>query len=148
MKSSDLPVLLASSRTTPSGAERYPLDRIRMQKAVFLLTQRGPESWRSLYAYEPYNWGPYSGQLASDVRALTDAQALTIEPVAGSSYGQYRATAESERASASVWESLPEEHKKFLRDVRRYVTSRSFQSLLREVYAAYPKFAVKSQFSG
>src|SRR5262249_30104921 len=39
-----LPLLLASDRFA-SGEEREPLDRLRMQKGVFLLQMRGPTRW-------------------------------------------------------------------------------------------------------
>lgn len=50
MRSMDLPLLLASDEAR-SGDEPFPLDRIRMQKAVFLLTQRGSAAWATLYRY-------------------------------------------------------------------------------------------------
>jgi uncharacterized protein len=65
----DLALVLVS-RLAGRPGERYPLDRIRVQKAVFLLTQRGSQSWRSLYFYKPYNWGPYSVQLAFDMNLM------------------------------------------------------------------------------
>lgn len=147
MKSPELPELLASSWAAPA-TETFPLDRIRMQKAIFLLTQRGPAEWKPLYNYQPYNWGPYSSALANDVRHLVEAGEMTVEPVKGSSYGTYRTTDAGDAQVAPIWNGLPEEHKQFVRNVRRYVTSKSFNKLLREVYAAYPEFAVKSQFTG
>ena len=50
-----------------------------MQKGVFLLEQRGPESWRDTYRYSPYNWGPYSSELASDLTSLDESGLLLCE---------------------------------------------------------------------
>ncbi len=147
MQPTDLPELLASSWAAPKS-ETFPLDRIRMQKAIFLATQRGPEDWKPLYHYEPYNWGPYSSTLANDVRSLMAGGLMMVQPVAGSSYGTYRTTPAGDAHTRPIWDSLPPEHQQFLRNVRAYVTGKSFNSLLKEVYAAYPAFAVKSQFSG
>lgn len=138
--------LLTMSQLAAGLGEPYPLDRIRVQKAVFLLTKRGSLAWRNLYAYRPYNWGPYSSQLSSDTDALVRAGLL--EDVPGARYGQYRATPRGEALAAQAWAALSSQEQSFIRTVRAYVTSRSFTQLLREVYAAYPDFATASQFSG
>lgn len=147
MKAIELPLVLASDHAAPERAA-YPLDRIRMQKAVFLLTQRGSADWRELYHYEPYNWGPYSSALNSDVGTLVQHELLKnrVSPV--SRYGSFETTVAGDAAAGVVWERLSEPQRSFIKSVRDYVADRSFSSLLREVYAAYPEFATKSQFSG
>lgn len=147
MRSSDLPLLLSSRHVRPHETA-FPLDRVRMQKAVFLLTQRGSNDWHELYNYRPYNWGPYSSALQQDVDFLQLAGQLEVEPFAGSRYGSYRTTPEGEDAADGVWATLSGVEQSFLRQVRSYVSAKSFHALLREVYAAYPEYATKSQFSG
>jgi uncharacterized protein len=142
---SDL-ALLTMSQIAGSHGEQYPLDRIRVQKAIFLLTQRGSRQWRHLYDYRPYNWGPYSSQLASDTEILIREGLL--EDVPGAQHGRYRTTPIGESRAREAWKSLSDQEQSFLRTVRGYVTSRSFTQLLREVYAAYPDYATASQFSG
>lgn len=147
MRPDDLPLLIASDELGGSKGA-FPLDRVRMQKAIFLLTKRGPAKWRDAYDYEPYNWGPYSGRLASDLNYLLHEDLLVIEDVPHSKYGSYRATPlASDRARAALAQCTPDETS-FLQSVKNYVTSRSFANLLKEVYAAYPEFATKSRFSG
>ncbi len=138
--------LLTISQLAENPGEQYPLDRIRVQKAIFLLTQRGSPAWRSLYSYYPYNWGPYSSELSSDTDALVRAGLL--ENVPGARYGQYRATPHGEARASQAWVALTAQEQSFIRTVRAYVTSRSFTQLLREIYAAYPDYATASQFSG
>ncbi len=145
MERSDLPLLL-SSQMVAGGAQQFPLDRIRMQKAVFLLTQRGSNAWRALYSYRPYNWGPYSSALTGDLDRLVRGRALAIDQFPGSSYGSYVATPAGEDHAEQVWSSLSSSERKFVQAVRTYVTSKSFKTLLREVYAAYPDFATASRF--
>lgn len=145
MERSEL-ALLTMSRLAGSPDERYPLDRIRVQKAIFLLTQRGSPAWRSLYSYRPYNWGPYSSGVASDTDTLVRAGLL--EDVPGARHGQYRTTPSGESRAELIWATLSAQERSFIRTVRAYVTGRSFTELLREVYAAYPDFASASQFSG
>jgi uncharacterized protein len=142
---SDL-ALLTMSQLASAPGEPFPLDRIRVQKAIFLLTQRGPPDWKPLYQYRPYNWGPYSSQLAADTESLIRAGYL--EDVPGARHGQYRATTLGEAYADQVWATLSAKEQHFIRSVRAYVTNRSFTQLLREVYAAYPDYATASQFSG
>lgn len=147
MERQDLTLLLASGLAA-APEERYPLDRIRLQKAVFLLTQRGSPSWGNLYFYRPYNWGPYSSQLTADVDWLVASKLLEIEQIPWVRHGRYRTTALGEAKAIAVWAVLDAREQSFIRTVRAYVTSRSFTELLREVYAAYPQYATASQFTG
>jgi uncharacterized protein YwgA len=136
------------SQLAGNPGEPYPLDRIRAQKAVFLLTRRGSEAWKTLYNYQPYNWGPYSSQLASDLDRLVRLNCLEVAEVPGSRYGRYRTTIGGEDRAQQIWTGLKPSESEFIRSVRAYVTHRSFTELLREVYAEYPEFASVSYFSG
>lgn len=147
LRAQDLALVLASDHAK-GDAEAHPLDRIRMQKAVFLLIQRGSESWRHLYTYRPYDWGPYSGQLQADLDMLMFDGSLRVAPVAGRRYGCFETTATGEDRAEDLWEALDVPAQQFIRAVRGYVTSRSFTQLLREVYAEYPEYATNSRFQG
>ena len=147
MTRSDLALALISQRARSDG-ERYPLDRIRLQKAIFLLTQRGNPEWQRLYAYEPYNWGPYSSQLATDMDSLVRGAIAEVENLPDSRYGSYGTTSDGEKQAADIWAELKLRERDFIRSVRAYVTRRSFVELLREIYAAYPEYATASQFTG
>lgn len=140
--------LAIMSQLAGGPGEQHALDRIRVQKAVFLLTQRGNPNWRELYDYRPYNWGPYSSQLAADMDTLVGQGLAEVVEVPGSRYGAYRTTAEGEAAATSAWSALQQTERDFIRSVRRYVIAKSFTQLLREVYAEYPEFATASHFSG
>lgn len=145
LEPAELPLLLASRNLTgPEGA--FPLDRIRMQKAAFLVTRSGSGEWSSLYPYRPYNWGPYSGSLAHDVEHLQEAGLLELKRHPGGRYGSYVATPAGEERASAAWDKLSEPERRFLTDVYRYVTTRSFQRLLREIYAKFPEYATKSKF--
>lgn len=146
MQGRDLALVLASDLTKGEG-ETFPLDRIRMQKAAFLVSMRGTSKLRT-YAFEPYNWGPYSGNLNSDLRSLTVLGEVETELRSGHQYPAYSATSAGEARAREVWDTLEEREKDFLKVVRKFVTSRSFAQLLRDVYAAYPDYASRSQFSG
>lgn len=142
-----LPLLLASDASAgPSEAE--PLDRLRMQKGVFLSAKRGPANWSELYSFTPYDWGPYSFDLASMLEHLVADGLLEKEAFPGKRYLRYRTTASGERVIQNLVDQVTAEEYSFVRAIRAYVSTRSFARLLREVYKEYPEFAVNSRFAG
>jgi hypothetical protein len=46
-----------------------------------------------------------------------------------------------------AWDSIGSETRDLLADVRAWVTSKDFNSLLREVYEEFPEYATKSRWS-
>jgi hypothetical protein len=141
-----LPLLLCSGAVDRDAP--HPLDRIRVQKAVFLLVQRGPGRWRRSYDYQPYNWGPYCRELADDLRRLTEMRLLRPTQFQGARYKSYAPTPEGQLLAQRLREELSTEELGFIDSVRTYVTSVGFNDLLRDVYDAYPGFATKSKWAG
>ena len=141
-------VLLLTSHAAADAGQKFPLDRIRLQKAVFLATKRGALAWRDLYPYEPYNWGPYSSTLSREVDELEARGQLTVSPWPGNKYGTFTLTQLGEGTASGEWAKLSVQEADFLKKVCHFVTSRSFNRLLKDVYNAYPEFAVKSKFTG
>lgn len=142
-----LPLLLCSS-ALQGRMGPHPLDRIRLQKAIFLVTRRGASAWSVMYVYEPYNWGPYSRALADDVGNLQSERLIRTVRREPNTYPAYRLTSEGEAVAEQVIVLLDESELDFIAKVRMYVTCRDFNSLLREVYAAYPAFASQSRWAG
>lgn len=143
-----LPLLL-SSKLAGEQVGPHPLDRIRMQKAIFLLTQRGAPSWRDAYDYRPYNWGPYCRDLTDDLTAMVQAGVLRVSHAGkASTYGHYVTTDVGEQVANQFWRSLEPREAEFIRSVLSYVTHKDFNGLLQEVYEAYPDYASRSIWSG
>ena len=140
-----LPLLLASPRLAQE-AEREPLDRIRMQKAVFLAEQGGPEDWQALYTFRPYDWGPFSRQLVDTVDTLVADGAMDLDQWPYRRYPAYVTTELGDDMVEKTWIDLSSEERDFLSRVRRFVTERTFHQLLRDVYDAYPAYATRSRF--
>lgn len=143
----ELPLLLCSAEAA-HGEGVHPLDRIRIQKAIFLLTCRGALRWRTLYSYEPYDWGPYSRELAADLRNLRANGLIRVAQGVGDRHGRHALTEQGEELATVLWGRLDESELEFIRRIRQYVTSKDFNSLLREVYAEYPEYATESRWSG
>lgn len=142
----DLPLLLAAHESAADDGQ-HPLDRVRMQKGVFLLTMGGPARWHSLYEFRPYNWGPYSTGLAHALDRLREDNLLRTAPVPGSRYGRFVTTGRGQEHATAVWEHrLSTAERQFVRDVRSYVTSRNFDRLLQDVYREYPEYATETLF--
>jgi uncharacterized protein YwgA len=142
-----LPLLLASDDNA-GPSETEPLDRLRMQKGVFLLAMRGPEAWRDLFRFKPYDWGPYSFDLARTLEDLLADGLLVKEAFPGRRHMRYRTSQAGERLIDELADEITTDERAFVQATRRYANSRSFARLLREVYKAYPEFAVNSRFGG
>jgi uncharacterized protein YwgA len=142
-----LPLLLCSAQAAEDEGD-YPLDRVRIQKAIFLLTRRGSANWHDLYEYEAYDWGPYCRDLVQDLRSMSANGLLRVGQGPGLRYGRYALTKQGEDLAHLLWRQLDDHERRFIKMVRRYVTSKDFNSLLREVYAEYPEYATESRWAG
>ena len=140
-----LPLLLAS-RAFASEDARERLDRIRMQKGVFLLVKRGSPAWSSLYTFRPYNWGPYCSDLVGDLGSLVSSGRLADDSThAGLSYGIYRTTLLGEETIQRY--EFSQSELEYVGKVRSYIGSQSFAKLLNGIYKAYPNYATNSIFT-
>lgn len=138
-----LPLALASKRYAASnGAE--PLDRLRMQIAVFLLVDRGFAEWRNLYDFEPLDWGPYSSRLAHDLNELTNRGLLAEDLSLNYSHKVFRTTPlAAEILSDPSFDDLQHD---FIAAVRGFVTTRTYNKLLADIFAEYPEYAAASRY--
>ena len=139
-----LPLFLAS-RSFATEGETEPMDRIRMQKGVFILTHTGSDEWSSLYEFEPYDWGPYSRDLAADLRSMVTDRKISDNGLPPHRYGAYQTTKLGESLIEDI--ELTDGQRDFIQDVRAFVTSMPFGKLLRSVYAAFPSYATESKFN-
>ena len=142
-----LPLLLCSEEGQDEEGT-HPLDRIRVQKGIFLMVQRGSDSWRDLYDFRPYDWGPYCRDLAADLHMLIANNLLRVAGVPESRYGKYVLTSDGQRLAEMFWGHLDLGERRFIAAVRSYVTNKDFNGLLREVYDAFPAYASQSRWPG
>lgn len=123
------------------------LDPVRIQKGMFLLSERGPA--RGLYDFRAYDWGPFSSAIYTDLTTLTQHGYLSEERVLGRTWSTYRVTTRGhERAAAAAAAQVGTTSIAWLRQAREFLTTRSFAQLLRDVYTLYPDYAVNSRFGG
>lgn len=137
-------LLLALSRS-PGGA----MSPVQIQKALFLFGQEvGGSIGTKFYSFEPYDYGPFDAAIYVDLRRMMNEGHVRGEWSTGRNWKNYTIT-ESGREAALVLERGADARlTDFLERIVAWVTGRSFSSLLRSVYAAYPEFAVNSVFRG
>jgi hypothetical protein len=121
------------------------IDPVRIQKAIFLLSMRGPK--RDLYQFEAYNWGPFSRDIYADLHSLVEHGLAVSEPVPGRSWFVYKASKQGEKRAAEVAEELGPGTVGWLAQARQFVVSRSFVRLLKQIYEMYPTYAAKSKLA-
>lgn len=144
MKRSDWLLLLLGFK---GEGDSPALDPIRVQKGMFLLAQEGgiPESER--YAFRPYNLGPYSSAVRSDLNQLITQGYVEARDVPGYSWKRYSLTAGGiDYARNLLHEDIDSGAARNLAAIKRRVSGASFNELLEDVYAEYPDYAVNSVF--
>jgi DNA-binding PadR family transcriptional regulator len=132
----DVLLLVAAGAIGP-----YKLDPIRIMKAAFLVSQRGRDAWKKLFSFRPYAYGPFDASVYG-ARDRLIAEGL-LEQISGR-YDSYQLTEEGRKRVHELQELLGNEDAEWFSRIGTYVTTRSFERLLREVYAAYPDFAARS----
>lgn len=139
-----LMLLLDRSALAADGPDE--LDPVRIQKGIFLLSERGPA--RGLYDFRAYDWGPFSSAIYADLASLTRQGYLSEEKVLGRTWSTYKVTASGHQRATATAAQVGDVAVRWLKQAREFLTTRSFGQLLREVYALYPNYAVNSRFTG
>jgi uncharacterized protein YwgA len=118
------------------------LDPIRLQKGMFLLSQRGPA--RGVYTFRPYNWGPYSSEINRHLHELTDEGLISRASVPGQSWSRYQASVLGEEEAAKFAQQLDADDLAWLRKAKAFVRQHSFTALLKKIYEEYPQYATRT----
>lgn len=127
------------------GASR-PLERVRIQKSLFLFAERSKAVGSEKYDFVPYHYGPFSYAIYPDLDALVEKGLVRVEPGTTSSSPRYSLTGAGARAVEELRCAAPPDRLELLRSLREWVTERSFRTLLNDVYRLYPDYAVNSVF--
>lgn len=164
--STDIILLLIAA---PGGAQAGKLNGItRLEKLVFLIAQETSVNNQSEdpFAFEAYNYGPYSKEVYEAVDLLEDLGLITetreyedsgldemeeSTVVASENEGVDRAGVERRFSLTSdgekVAQALAQQHSKAngaIADIRARYGRMSLRQLIRYVYARYPAYAEKS----
>jgi hypothetical protein len=122
------------------------MDRVRVQKALFLFAQRSKAPDEQKYKFVPYRFGPFSWDIYPDLDRLVLAGLLTQEAVSWMSSPVYTLTRRGRTKADELAAEAPPRRYELLMDLRQFVTERSFSELLNDIYDLYPSFAKESVF--
>lgn len=128
----------------------FPLDPVRMQKGMFLLSREAELDPDESYRFVAYDYGPFATEIYEDIEALVAEDLVTGEHVPGYTWRRYSTTpAGVARAHELVAELSPEQQEalRYLHSAKRDVLKLGFQELLRYVYSRYPEFRERSVFN-
>jgi uncharacterized protein YwgA len=123
-----------------------PLDRVRIQKCLFLFAERSKAPAAEKYEFVPYHYGPFSFDVYPDLDGLVAQGLLRAELEPGATSPRYSLTGSGARAVEELRRSTLPDRVDLLRSLRDWVTERSFRTLLSDVYRLYPQYAVNSVF--
>lgn len=125
------------------GADQ-PLDRIRIQKAMFLFAQVSKAPAEEKYTFRPYHYGPFSFAIYPDLEDLVRLGLIRAEAAGNSVCYLLTTTGQTELAKFRA--RLPHARAVLLRSLRDWVMQRDFRRLLTDIYRLYPDYAVNSIF--
>ena len=120
------------------------IDRIRIQKAMFLFAQRSKAADYEKYSFEPYDYGPFSAAIYTDLDRFEASDLVRRSSGVGSP--AYSLTALGRAASERLKERALPERVAILHRIREWVLERNFNKLLTDVYEMYPEYATRSVF--
>jgi len=113
-------------------------------KGLFLVSQRGAGELDDLYQFKPYDYGPFTSEIYADLQVLSLRGLVAQEAVAGRSWRMYRPTTDGIERARELTSGLAPADAAIIDDAYRFVTTRGFLQLLREIYAEYPEYAVNT----
>jgi hypothetical protein len=142
VKPRDRLLLFIALDGAPSG-----LDPIRLQKGMFLFAMEDESNPDEVYEFVPYHYGPMSTQIYRDLDHLVDRDLIEAMPVKGQSWARYSATEDGLIAARDLLHQEPSQAvARRLYEIKVDVSSHTYQEVLEDVYARFPKFASKSVF--
>lgn len=127
-----------------AGTPDRTLDPVRIQKAMFLLSEEGPAPLKHLYEFQPYHFGPCSFDLYRDLDALEAEGVVKSDVPPGQTWKIYELTEKGQEVGRAALASAGAAERSAVQSTMDFVLTRSFRRLLKDVYAKYPEYATKS----
>jgi len=107
---------------------------IQIMKSLFLYSQN--KKLKEFYEFKPYLYGPCSFEVYHDLRILLAKGLISAIPSLYS-WDFYTVTSHGEKI-------LGKEKDIELEGIKKFVVSKSFPELLKEIYSKYPEFSKNS----
>lgn len=122
----------------------YEADQVRIMKGLFLLSRSTLHPASELYIFGPYDYGPFDAGVYQDLQSMRLLGFIESHAVPGSSRRLYELTEKGRQRVHGLQPSLDWALLRPIEDAKRYVTTRSFDQLLQDLYADYPAYAQNS----
>jgi uncharacterized protein len=142
MNRRDWLLLYLALKGAPAG-----LDPVKIQKGMFLFAMEADVPDHEKYEFRPYNYGPMSPQIYSDLEALEAEGHISSEKAPGYSWRYYRPTESGIERARALRDAADRDAVHKLFEIKADVAQKSFNALLRDVYERYPAYAARSVFS-
>jgi hypothetical protein len=125
------------------------IDPIRIMKGLFVFSKETPAGWigeSDRYHFVPYQFGPCSFDIYSDLDALERSGYLQSKQPLGQSWKYYSVTDMGKYAVEQAAGRFQPQVLTYLNQVRSWVDQQSFKGLLKAIYRRYPAYASNSVF--
>lgn len=131
-----------------SFAKNSGLSPVQLQKSLFLLSKNMPDLVASnYYNFIPYNYGPFDQTIYFDAEKLSLEGLIVIEYSKERGWPKYYATPDGEEKAKTITVSKQENKTvEYLSIIVNWITTLSFQQLIRTIYHHYPEYKVNSVF--
>lgn len=136
--------------TILAAADGRPFTPVQLQKATFLITENlegiitdGPG-----FDFVPYDYGPFDADVYNEAQDLALIEDAVIAPSGQGRWNTYAASEGGLEYGRELLSKLDEEDREYIARTVKWVRSRSFSSLVKSIYDAYPKMKVNSIFKG
>ncbi len=127
-----------------AAAGESGLDRAQLQKSVFLVGEEfDGELPSDFYQFQPYMYGPFAQRVYADIERLSDGPMIQTFP-GDDGRPIYRLAVSAAPETPGLSENL----KSVVRRIVGWVTSMSFDELVRAIYYLYPDQRENSVFQG
>lgn len=132
---------------TISCAEGDYISPAQLQKSLFLLSKMKPQAVNTdYYNFIPYNYGPFSQEIYSDIDELVNEGLVITGHPEGERWLGYAITSKGSEYARSLREKATDEDYNYLYRVVNWARNVSFQELIRTIYHRFPEFKANSVF--
>lgn len=121
-----------------------PLTPVQIQKILFLFGQAQGLGERAKYQFKPWDYGPYSPKIYSDLE--TAAYEFDLVEITEGKVRTYKLTPEGEAAAEKLDSQADAELKDYLEKVTEWAKNLSFAQIVKAVYDAFPEYKERSIF--